>query len=189
MKRCYLFLSLISAVWFTGCTNNPLNLDNAKEQITRYYEANPKELSGNLSFEAIIKGKDTGSNNLLFRLYINGGLMRLKEVKPAEKTDSVYIFEITEKGKPYVIKETLSADGYPLFVVKIYEYYISDITEVKYSPDKKKAAAFFNLPIRNITPFGENAADPNHKIHLIAFFQFDDNNWNFQRIEVNVDEL
>lgn len=193
MKQYPLILLLISATLFVACTSisNPLKHEDAKQQIVRYYEAKPpKELMGNIVFEAVIRGKDSGNNGTLFRLYTAADLIRLKEIRAKEQSDSIYIFEITEKGKPYIIKDTLSNKGYPMFVVKTYDYYISDITEIKYSPDKKESAAFFNLAARHFTPFGEKVVDPNHKIPLIALFRLDENNdWKFQRVEINVDEV
>lgn len=189
MKRPYLIFLLVSVVVCGGCTGPTLNPGKAKEQIEAYFNAHPQELTGNVSFEAIIKGKDTGSNSILFRLFTKGGLIKLKEARSVKGADSVYYFEITRKGKPYVLNETVSVDGYPFFVVKTFDYYVSPVSSIRYSPDRKEAAALFDLAIRNLTPFGELAADPNHKMALIAFFQHRDNEWIFQRIEINIDEL
>lgn len=189
MKQPYLFFLLVSAVACGGSTRPSLNPGIAKEQIETYFNADPQELTGSVSFEAIIKGNDTGHNRMLFRLFTKGGLIKLKEVRSVKGADSVYYFEITRKGKPFVLKETVSADGYPFFVVKTFDYYVSPVSSIRYSPDRKEAAALFDLAIRNLTPFGELAADPNHKMALIAFFQHRDNEWKFQRIEINIDAL
>jgi|GEM_PF-4014372 len=57
------------------------------------------------------------------------------------------------------------------------------------SPDKKEAAAFFDMAIKNPTPFGEKFADMNAKIHWIAFFKLDSTTWKFQRIEFDIDKV
>lgn len=92
-------------------------------------------------------------------------------------------------GRPYLIKTQVSKDGYPQFVVKTFDYYVDTITGIKYSPDKKEAAAYFTRSINNLTAFGKDAADPNHKQYLIGFFRRENNIWKFQRVEVDIDEI
>jgi hypothetical protein len=188
-KFYYLFLLLISSLWFGGCNLNSLKVEDAKSQLIKYYKNNPKEAIGSFAFEAVIIGKDSGNNKMFFRLYNNAGLMKIKEVKFKNNSDSIYIFEVTEIGKPFLINEIISKQGYPVFVIKTFEYYVADVTQIKYSPDKKEAAAKFDLAIHNLTPFGKIAADLNHKNHLIGFFKFENNKWKFERIEIDIDKL
>lgn len=183
MKHCLILLAFTPAIWLTACTTNPLEPDLIKSEITNYYKDHQEDLVGSVSFEPVIIGRDSGSNNILFRTYINGGLLKHKEVRVNENADSVYYLQVTEKGKPFTIKETISAKGYPVFVLKTFEYYFLEITEIKYSPDKKEAVAFFTLAIRNLTPWGERAADRNHKRYQIAVFKLDEHKtWKFDRI-------
>jgi len=42
---------------------------------------------------------------------------------------------------------------------------------------------------KNITPFGDGAVDLNHKMYLIALFRLINNNWEFDRTEIDLDNL
>jgi hypothetical protein len=183
----YNFILLISAVWLAACTNNPLKQDYVKEEVEKYYQINPKEATGNTAFVAVIKGKDSANNNILFRLYINDGLLELSKTKVSANSDSIFIYDVTEKGKPYLIKKTLTAEGYPVLVVKTFEYYLQKITSIKYSSDKKKAEAHYELAIRNLTPFGK-VADRNHKMYMIAFFRLEKDKWMSYDIKPDFDK-
>jgi hypothetical protein len=187
MNRC-LSILLFAITCLSACNDNYIQLEkaDAKKQIENYYKEHPDKLIGNTAFEAVIKGKDSGNNNIMFRLYINAGLLKRKEIKP--NADSIYIYEVTEAGKPYLLKTSVSKNGYPILVIKTFDYYIAEITGIKYSPGKKEAAVYFTESINNLTPFGKEAADPAHKRYLIGFFRLDNNNWKFQRIEVDVDK-
>ncbi len=182
----YLFL-LFFALTLVACNRNNLKLEEAKQNLAEFYKNNPKELQGTTAFEAIIKDKDSGYNNILFRLYIGAGLLKLKEKITVSDTP-IYVYQITEANYPYIIKETKSKYGYPIFVVKTFDYYVDQITDIKYSPDRKEAAVKFNLSIRNLTPFGKDAADPNHKMFLLGFFKFVNNVWQFEKIEPDFDK-
>lgn len=186
----YLSILLFTVISLSACNGIqfPLEPADAKNQIGRYYEIHPEESIGNTAFEAVIKGKDSGNNNIMFRLYINAGLLKLKETKTNEIPDSIHIYEVTEAGKPFLLKTTVSKNGYPVLVIKTFDYYVGEITDIKYSPDKKEAAAHFTQPINNLTPFGKEAADPKHKRYLIGFFRLDNKRWKFQRVEVDAEE-
>ena len=152
MKHRLLIL-FIPFLLTVGCNTNQLTKKNAKEQIVRYYQVTPEKSISTVAFEPEIRGKDSGFNGKLFRLYINNGLLKLKHTGHTLSTDSIFSYEITEKGKPYLIKENLSKTGYPILIVKTFDYYVDQITRVKYSPDKKQAAAYFILSIKKYNLF------------------------------------
>jgi hypothetical protein len=182
----HLFL-LFYVFLLISCNQKKLKLDEANKQLVKYFESKPNELFGTNIFEAVIKGKDSGYNNILFRQYIGSGLLKLKE-KIIVADTPIYIYQITEANIPYLIKTTQSKNGYPIYVVKTFDYYIDKITDIKYSPDKKEAVAKFTLAIRNLTPFGKDAADPNHKMFLLGFFKFVNQTWQFDKIEPDYDK-
>ena len=183
----YIYL-LFYALALVACNRNAVKLENAKQKLEQFYKDDPKQLQGTLAFEAVIRGKDSNYNNILFRQYIGAGLLKLKEKITVADTP-IYVYQITEANSAYVIKKMKSKYGYPIFVVKTFDYYVDQVTDTKYSPDELEAAVKFNLSIRNLTPFGKDAADPNHKMFLIGFFKLVNNIWQFDRIELDIDKL
>ena len=186
----YLIL-FITALLFNGCSNkNSLTRDDAKQQIVKYYEAQPKELISNDVIEAVAKGKNQGSNSRQLNIYISGGLLQLKKTDTGQNGEPIYIYELTEKGKPYLTREELNKEEYPRYVVKIYEFYVDKVNDIEYSPDKKEAAVFFNKSIKNITPFGKEAGvSPGHKMYLIGIFHLKNNKWEIDRVEIDPSRL
>ena len=182
------FFLVFWAFAFIGCNRNALSSLEAKKQIIKYYENNPNELHGTNAFEAIIRGTDSGYNKILFRQYIGAGLLELKETKIDKANTPIHIYQISESNTPFLIKETQSEERYPILVVKMFDYYLDQITDIKYSPDKKEAGAKFTLSIRNLTPFGKDAVNPNHKMFLIGFFKLINDSWKFERIEPDPDK-
>ena len=183
------FILLFVAALFTQCNTNPLSHELAIQKISKSYEREPDGLISTVVFESVIRGTDSGYNSKLYNLYINGGLLQLRETEIRENAEPLHIYEITEKGKPYLIKELLSKDGTLSYVVKTFNKQVGQVTEVKYSPDKKEAAAYFFLSIKDLTPFGEGAADPNFKTYLVGYFKLIKNSWELINIEIDLENL
>lgn len=98
--KYYLSILVLTIACFSACNDDHprLELADAKKQIVQYYDANPEEIISNTTFEAVIRGKDSGYNKIALRQYINAGLLKLKEM-PGKNSDSIYIYEIAETGE------------------------------------------------------------------------------------------
>jgi len=69
----------------------------------------------------------------MFREYFPAGLLKIKGTDLNAKGDTIYMLDITEKGNAYKIKEFLGDSDYPYLVVKTFDYYVSDITNIKFA--------------------------------------------------------
>jgi hypothetical protein len=178
-----------ASVFLVACDRHPLNKDQAKQQIIKYYERHPVDLVGTHAFEAVIREKDSGYNNKLFNLYINGGLLKLKRTFIFRDTVTTYVYEVTSKGRPYFVGEKRSKGGYPILIVRLFDYYLDTITDIKYSPDKQESAADYRLSVKNITPFGQGVADPHHNRYMVALFRLINHKWELDRVEIDIDRI
>lgn len=167
---------------------NSLSKENAIDKINDFFRDQKKSsLNSSTTIYAVARGESERYNNELKKIqpYINAGLLELKtkDVRPDTQPIYWYVYEITAKGKPYLIKEEWSAGDYPVYYVKTYDFNVNEITGVKMSSDNKEAVVDFTLEKENITPFGEAITNASSKKLLQAYFNLYDDGWRVENIK------
>ena len=167
---------------------NSLSRGNAKDKIKDFFREQKKSsLNSSTTIYAVARGEGERYNNELKEIqpYISAGLLKLKkkDVRPDTQPIYWYVYEITEKGKPYLIKEEWSAGDYPVYYVKTYDLDVDEITGVKMSSDNKEAVVDFTLEKENITPFGQAITNASSKRLLQGYFNLYDDGWRIENIK------
>lgn len=181
------FTSLVGLIFlFASCNSSSLSRGNAKDKINEFFkEQKNSPLSSKTAVYAVVRGEGQRYNDELkdIQPYIDAGLLKLKkrDVRPDTQPIYWYVYEVTEKGKPYVVDEEWSAGDYPVYYVKTFDYYVDEITGIKFSSDNKQALVDFTFGKENITPFGEAISKSNSKRFLQALFYLYDDGWRIEK--------
>lgn len=188
LTKTTIFYSFGLLLLIASCNSNSLSRSNAKDKINDYFnEQNKASLKYSTAIYAVARGEGERYNNELKEIqpYIKAGLLKLKkkDIRPDTQPIYWYVYEITEKGKPYIIKEEWSAGDYPVYYVKTSDHSVNEVTGIKMSADNKEATVDFTLGKENITPFGEAIENSTSKRFLQAYFNLYDDGWRLENIK------
>ncbi|MBB6128343.1 hypothetical protein [Mucilaginibacter lappiensis] len=180
------FSAILISITTSSC--NSLNRDNAKQALSNYLENQPdSKLSFKTTIDAVVRGQGERYNHEYKYLqpYIEAGLLKLKKREYRPNTEPIYwyVYTVTEKGRPFILKESDSGADYPLYRVKTYDLFVDEVTGMKFSSDNKQAVVDFTLSPKNVTPFGEASPDSKAKVLLSALFTLYDDGWRIETVD------
>lgn len=185
-KTTIYFFGLL--LFISSCNSHSLDRSSAKDKINDYFKSqNNSSLKTSTAIYAVARGEGERYDSELKEIqpYVAAGLLRLKkkDVRPDTQPIYWYVYEVTDKGKPYILKEEWSSGDYPVYYVKTTDYKVGEVTGIQLSSDNKEATVDFTLGKENITPFGEALANLKSEKLLQAHFNLYDDGWRLENIK------
>lgn len=171
-----------------ACNGKLLTRSKAKHIIEQFIQRpeNGEGMSHKMIY-AIVEGQGERYDQDYKQLkpFIDAGLLRLKKKEVKPETDPVYwyFYEVTEKGKPYVLKEEVAPASYSIYTVKTFEWKVNEITGIKLISGGQQAVVDFSMSRENLTPFGDAMSKAGEIINFQAFFTLFDDGWRIERMD------
>jgi hypothetical protein len=171
MKTFYTTLCFVCVAFLSQCSHQELT----REEVKRL-------LSEGKAYPAIVEykifcGSDSDAKKLHASGLVDDSLVVAQLAHTPEDVGRPLI-SFTKKAKPYLIATSDTLKSIDVQKVKIADEVLGDITDIKFSPDKKSAVVEYTIAVLNLTPFSvltENRLLPGQQRK--TYFTFQSGRW------------
>ncbi len=196
MKNLFILLIIIFPL-VTSCQKK-LERGEAKKMITERFHY-PIKYNYEIT-KSYIKDMNTQGNGVTVLLdeeksnqkvknieqFVSMGLLKLRQTPKRQESSNFLLgttirtwtavdVSLTETGKKYLVQEQTD-----VFVVKLWEIHVNEITGIQEMSEQKSAKVDYTLLNKNITPFGSIFSDRNNITQKSAYFSLYDDGWRLQ---------
>lgn len=184
-------VALFSLMQFWSCNDYRLSKNEAESKIKEYMNTKINK-SVNEDIHAVVRkwiGEQIDNQfeveSSEIKPYLEAGLLSINNKDYRQDTHKIwYIYKLTEKGNPYLIRESKNEGNYPIFTVKLFDIEFDDITGIK-EITPNEFSVEFTIKKVNKTPFEELKEKQKDTSTLIAEFQKYDDGWRLIKIVEN----